>query len=108
MGLFTHTKSHRNFNVPYKGAEGRWASLSPVSTYTLTATEYRETLLYGTRIRGQEISHDLSGETRSAPVTLEDGRARFKLPFEPPSVVIEGNEIIATADGRVDVWEKVG
>jgi hypothetical protein len=103
MGLFTYTKSHRNFNIISKDAEGKWNFLALVSTYELTPTEYRETLIYSTRVRGQEISHDLSGETRRVPVTVEDGRIQFKLPFEPPSVVVEGNKITATADGRVDV-----
>ena len=107
MGLLTYTKSHRNFNVIAKDAEGTWNSLALVSTYELTPTEYRETLIYSTRVRGQEISHDLSGETRRVPVTVEDGRIQFKLPFEPPAVVVEGNKLTATADGRVDVWEKV-
>jgi hypothetical protein len=31
-----------------------------------------------------------------------------KLPFDPPSVVFEGNKIVATAKGMfVDYWEKV-
>jgi hypothetical protein len=107
MGLFTYTKSHRNFNIISKDAEGTWNSLALVFTYEFTPTEYRETLIYSTRVRGQEISHDLSGETRRVPVTVEDGRIQFKLPFEPPAVVVEGNKLTATADGRVDVWEKV-
>ena len=40
MGLFTYTKTHRNFNVVRKDATGKFASLSLVSTYKLTATEY--------------------------------------------------------------------
>ena len=39
---------------------------------------------------------------------MEGGRIQFKLPFDPPAVVFEGNKITATAEGRfVDVWEKV-
>jgi hypothetical protein len=81
-----------------------------VSTYTLTPTEYTETLLFSIRtdqIDGKEPVYDLVGQTRSAPVTVEGGRIQFKAPFEPPTFVFEGNKLTATLDGRVDVWEKV-
>ena len=112
MGLWTYTKSHRNLNIVRKDATGKFTSRSLVSTYKLTATEYSETLLFHIRtdqIGGKDIVYDLSGETRSAPVTVEGGRIQFKLPFESLiSVVVEGNKItVTTATGNVDVWEKV-
>jgi hypothetical protein len=110
MGLWTYTKTHRNFNIVQKDATGKFSSFSLMSTYTLTGTEYRETVLFSIRtdqIGGKDIVYDLSGQTRSAPVTVEGGRIQFKLPFAPPSVVFEGNKITATFEGSVDVWEKV-
>jgi hypothetical protein len=110
MGLFTYTKTHRNFNIAQKDAAGKFRSFSLVSTYTLTATEYTETLLYSIRteqIGGKEPIYDVSGQTGRAPVTVEGGRIQFKSPFDPPSFVFEGNTLTATLDGRVDVWEKV-
>jgi hypothetical protein len=110
MGLFTYTKTHRNFNIVQKDAAGKFRSFSVVSTYTLTPTEYTETLLFSIRtdqIEGKEPVYDLVGQTRSAPVTVKGGRIQFKAPFEPPSFVFEGNKLTATLDGRVDVWEKV-
>jgi hypothetical protein len=110
IGLFTYTKTHRNFNILQKGATGQWASFSVVSIYTLSPTEYTETLLYSVRTdlaSGKDPVYDLSGETRSAPVTMDGGRIAFKAPFEPPSFVFEGNRLTATRDGRVDIWEKV-
>ena len=112
MGLLTYTKTHRNFNIVRQDATGKFSSHSIVSTYKLTATEYSETLLFSienNQIRGKEIVYDLSGETRSAPVTVEGGRIQFKLPFEAPIVmVVEGDKITATAAGRwVDSWEKI-
>jgi hypothetical protein len=110
MGLFTYTKTHRNFNIVQKDATGKFASYSVVSTYTLTPTEYSETLLFSIRtdqIGGQDIVYDLVGKTQSVPVTMEGGRIEFKPPFDPPVLVFEGNKITATRDGRVDVWEKV-
>jgi hypothetical protein len=110
MGLFTYTKTHRNFNIVQKDAAGKFRSFPVVSTYTLTPTEYTETLLFSIRtdqIEGKEPVYDLVGQTRSAPVTVKGGRIQFKAPFEPPSFVFEGNKLTATLDGRVDVWEKV-
>jgi hypothetical protein len=111
MGLWTHTKSHRNFNLVRKDATGKFSSRSTVSTYKLTATEYSETVLFSIvndQIGGKEIVYDLSSQTRSVPVTVEGGRIQFKSPFTPPTLVFEGNKITATAEGGfIDVWEKV-
>jgi len=111
MGLLTYTKSHRNFNVIWKDATGKFFSYALVSTYTRTPTEYRETIFFSIlhdQIGGKEISYDLSGPTRSVPVNVEGGRLQFKLPFDPPAVVFEGDKMTATAEGRfIDVWEKV-
>jgi hypothetical protein len=110
LGLFTYTKTHRNFNIVQKDAMGKFRSFSVVSTYKLTATEYSETLLFSIlndQIGGKEIVYDLSGKTLSVPVKMEGGRIQFKPPFDQPSLLFEGNKITATNNGRVDVWEKV-
>jgi hypothetical protein len=109
MGLFTYTKTHRNFNIVQKDAAGKFRSFSVVSTYTLTPTEYTETLLFSLRtdqIEGKDPVYDLSGQTRSVPVTVEGERIQFKPPFDLPSFVFEGNKLTATRN-NVDVWEKV-
>jgi hypothetical protein len=112
MGLFTYTKTHRNFNIVRKDATGKFSSRSSVSTYKLTPTEYSETLLFSIvtdQIGGKDIVYDLSGQTRSAPVTVDGGRLQFTLPFEPRALVFEGNKMTATAadNTNVDTWEKV-
>jgi len=112
MGLFTYTKSHRNFNIVQKDATGKFSSTSNVSTYKLTATEYSETRLFSIvndQIGGKEIVYDLSGQTRSVPVTVEGGRIQFKAAFGQRSYVFEGNKWTSTAENNanVDVWEKV-
>jgi hypothetical protein len=113
MGLCTYTKSHRNFNIVEQDATGKFSSTSRVSTYTLTATEYSETLLFlivNNQIGGKDIVYDLSGQTGSVPVTVEAGRIQFKAPLSTSqrSYVFEGNKWISTsAEGSVDVWEKV-
>ena len=86
IGLFTYTKTHRNFNILQKGATGQWASFSVVSTYTLTPTAYTETLLYSVRTdlaSGKDPVYDFSGETRSAPVTIEGGASSSKPRLSP-------------------------
>jgi hypothetical protein len=111
MGLLTYTESHWNFNIIWKDAAGKFFSYSLVSTYTLTPTEYCETRLFSIlndQIGGKDIVYDLSEKTQSVPVTSAAGRLQFKLPFDPPAVVFEGDKMTATAEGQfIDVWEKV-
>src|SRR5262249_33163347 len=83
MGLCTYTKTHRNFTIIRQDATGKFASFSLVSTYTLTATEYSETALFSIRtaqIGGKDVVYDLTGLTRSVPVTVAGGRIQFALP----------------------------
>ena len=50
----------------------------------------------------------LGKQGKSTPVTREGSRIAFKLPFDPPSVVIEGDKMTATAENLfVDYWERV-
>ena len=111
VGLMTYTKTHRNFNIVWKDAGGKFFSLSIMSTYKLTATEYTETLLsriISDQIGGKETVYDLSGKTQSSAVKMEGRRIQFKLPFEAPVQVFEEGKITSTVEGRsVAVWEKV-
>ena len=110
MGLETYTKTHRNFNIVQKDATGKFYSLSVVSTYKLTTTEYSETRLFSIvndQIGGKEIVYNLSPEPLSVPVTVEGGRIQFKF-GDRPTEVYKGDKMTATREGRfVDVWEKV-
>lgn len=111
MGLMTYTRTHRNFNVMWQDAGGKFFSYFVVSTYKLTATEYTETVIYSImndQIGGKSINYDLSGQTRTVPVTVTDGKLAFKLPFDPPSIVFDENWITAKAEGMfTDYWERV-
>src|SRR5919197_2267308 len=101
MGLFTYTKSHRNFNIVIKDATGKFYSYSLVSTYKLTATEYSETRLFSIlndQVGGKDIVYDLSGKTQSVPIKMAGGRIEFKPPFDPPVLVFEGNKMTATLE----------
>jgi hypothetical protein len=49
-----------------------------------------------------------TAQTKSTPVTRKGGRIAFKLPFDPPSVIIEGDKTTAMAEGIfVDYWERI-
>jgi hypothetical protein len=90
--------------------EGKPASFSAVSTYKMSPAEYSETLLFSVSDdgSGKAPTYNQTSETKSTPVTREGGRVSFKLPFDPPSVVIEGDKMTATAEGTfVDYWERV-
>jgi hypothetical protein len=89
---------------------GKLTSFSGVSTYKISGNDYTETLLFSALDdgSGKAPAYNLTTETKSAPVTREGGRIAFKLPFDPPSVVFEGEKMTATAEGRfVDYWERV-
>jgi hypothetical protein len=122
IGLMTYTKDHRTVNIMWKEPDGKLYALALGSTYTLTPKEYSETLLFvieNDQITGTGTNYDFTPRTRTASVTVEGGRLQFKLPFDPPTVVFEGNTMTATAqsgifappvpapEGRVDVWEKL-
>ena len=111
IGLLTYTRTHRNLNVIWKDANGKFFSYSLVSTYKLTATAYTETVacsVLNDQISGKQISYDLSGQTRTVPVAMKDGKLEFKMPFDPPSIVFDENWITAKAEGVfTDYWERV-
>jgi hypothetical protein len=89
--------------------EGKQASVSRVSTYKMSPAEYTETFLFSALDDGSGKApvYNQTPETKSTPVTREGGRIAFKLPFDPPSVVIEGDKWTATAEGRfVDYFER--
>jgi hypothetical protein len=55
------------------------------------------------RPHGREIQHLGDGRWWD-----EGTRLAFQLPFDPPSVVIEGNKMTATAENLfIDYWERV-
>ena len=110
VGMLTYTKAHRNFNVYWKDAGGKVFSYSLVSTYTLTATQYMETVqlsIMNDQIGGKNIVYDLSGQSKSAPVTMENGRVMFKMPFDPVTATFEGDKLVATSPDFTDTWQRV-
>ena len=110
VGLGTSTNGLRHLNVFWHTPDGRPASIGVISKIKVTATEYTETLIAFTLDdgSGQPAAYNFSGETRTAPVTTEGRRISFKLPFDPPSVVYDGDKLTATLEGVfVDYWERL-
>jgi len=105
MGLQTYTKTHRNFNILSKEADGQFTSRSIVATYTLTPTEYVETTLFHVFVRGQEIRREVMAPPQRLSVTVDAGRVQFRT--EQRLAVYEGNRFTATSPASVDLWEKV-
>ena len=90
--------------------EGKPASFSAVSTYKFAPAEYTETLLFSASDdgSGKPPAYSQTAQTKSTPVTREGGRLAFKLPFDRPSVAIEGDKMTATGENVfVDYWERV-
>jgi len=112
VGLFTYTKTHRNFNLAWKDSAGKHWSYSVVSTYKLTATEYTETRLVSIltdEISGKGTTYDLAGSTRKVPVKVSGGRIEIQLPFDPVTAVFDAAGLTGTNNEGlfVDRWEKV-
>jgi hypothetical protein len=49
-------------------------------------TVHSEFILHD-QIGGKGPVYDLSGKTQRVHITVDGGRLRFKLPFDPPSVI---------------------
>ena len=111
IGLMTFTKTHRNFNVAWKDATGKSFSYSVVSKYTISDTSYTETKMYSImndEVSGGGLKVDFATTTQTVPVTFDNGKVSFKFPFDPVSVVFDGDKITATADmGFIDSWFKI-
>jgi hypothetical protein len=111
VGLFTYTKTHRNFNIAWKDGSGRHWSQSVVSTYVLTSTQYTETPLLTIttdEIGGKGTKYTMAGSPQTVPVKVDGGRIEFKMPFDPVTSVFVGDKFTSTNEGVfVDTWEKV-
>ena len=110
VGLGTTTHGLRHLNVFWHTPDGKPASIGVISKVKMTANEYTETLIAFTLDdgSGNPAVYNFSGETKTAAVMREGGRISYKLPFDPPSVVYEGNKLTATLEGEfVDYWERV-
>jgi len=109
-GQWTMVNGYRQLNVFWHTPDGKPASAGGLWTYRISPYEYTETVIYFSIDdgSGKPVVYDVSGETKSVVVTRKGGRISYKLPFDPPSVVFEGNRMTATREGAfIDYWERV-
>jgi hypothetical protein len=112
VGMITYTSKYRNFNIYWKGADGKPVSISTIASYQLTPKEYRETNIYSVvndESRGKGPIYDLSTTSAASPVTMKGRRIEMQLPLhDEPKIAFEGNKFTATREGVfVDHWERV-
>jgi hypothetical protein len=112
VGLITFTTKYRNFNIYWKGADGKPVSISNIATYQLTDKEYRETNVYylmNDESAAKGLNYELSATSGASPVSIQGTRVKMKLPLhDEPTVVFEGDRLTATREGEfVDHWVRV-
>lgn len=112
MGLLTYTQTHRSITVAGEDASGKFFAMR-AATYTLSPTEYTETVLFrATNLSASasdrtQIDYDVPAQPLSTPVTVAGDRIEFRVPDEPV-FAFEGTTMIATQEGQfVDTWERV-
>ena len=109
-GIQTFTNDKRNFNIMWTNKNKKHFSYSVYSTYKLTDKDYTESIIFGImndEIGGKGLTY-LTNQTKTVPITYNKGKLDFKLPFDPPKVMFDGNKMIATSEGQfTDTWEKV-
>jgi hypothetical protein len=90
--------------------EGKLWSFSVILNYKLSATEWTETVLLSVFDHGDGKlpDYDVTGASKTSPVTHEGPRISFKPPFAPVSYAFEGDKQTATLEGVfVDYFERV-
>lgn len=108
IGLMTYTNGYRNFSIMWKDSEGKLVSISLASTYKLTDTSYTENNLFFIKTVGDKVISDVSGQTRTSALSVQDGRIRFEVVFfAEPTLEFENGKFKAEGPGFVDYWEKV-
>lgn len=111
LGLSSYANGHKNQNVVWRTPDGKLASISGISMVKVTDNEYSETMLYSRLVdpsHPQGMILNVSGESKTVPLKREGGRIQYKLPFAPPTVIVDGDKLTAVAEGLfIDHWERV-
>ena len=111
VGLMTFTGGFRNFNVSWKGPDGKPVSLSIIAEYTLNKGEFCENFVFraANNLPNPGLSYDVPTEAKNcSPVTMKDGKITFQMPGEPPIAAFAKDGMVATAAGQfVDHWKKI-
>jgi len=110
IGMMSFSKDHRNFNV-YWQQDGKPASISAISKYTLSKTEFTEENIYylANGVDGKGPTYDTSSASGNSPVSMDNGKMQFKLPLhDEPKVTFDKDGFTATRLGAfVDHWTRV-
>ncbi len=111
-GMLTFTREYRNFNIAWKDENGKMVSISYIAYYKFTGAEYsEESICYmmNDESSGEPMQYDLSGESASSPVTIDEGTYQFKLPLhDEPNVVFDRDGFKAFIEGEfTDFWKRV-
>ncbi len=116
-GVLSLSGGLSNFNVGWADPSGKHFSYSKISTYTLTETDYTETVLFS--IMNDEIGVMADGkptngpvytmnETKTVPIAVDGSKTTINMPFDPPTLVFDGDKMVGTIEGVfVDTWAKV-
>jgi hypothetical protein len=111
QGAATWHSGLRNLVVLWHTPEGKPVLVSGIFTYKMSGTEYTETLLVFALDdgSGKPPTYNLTGGTKTVPVTRDGPRIAFQPPFDPVSFVFEGDKWTATSEKPpfVDHWERV-
>ena len=117
QGVATWQSGLRSIIVFWHTPEGKPFSASEIYTYKLSGTEYTETalLLALDDGSGKPPTYNLTGGTKTVPITRDGPRMAIQPPFDPPLWVFEGDKLTATLEKAtgpltfpfVDYWERV-
>lgn len=111
VGLMTFTGGFRNFNVSWKGSDGKQVSLSLIADYSLSVRTFCESIVFwaANNLASPGLSYAVPAAARKCvPVTLKDGKITFQMPGELPIAEFAKDGMIATATGQfVDHWKKI-
>jgi hypothetical protein len=109
--LYSMNHGSGNFNLFLKEKDGKLASESTISRYTLTAGEYCEWIVFTLRNNLDQpgVSNEAPAVTKHcSPVTLTEGRIVFEPPGEGVVESFDKDGFTATAIGQfVDHWKKL-
>jgi hypothetical protein len=111
IGTMNFVKGNRNFNI-YWTQDGKPASLSVISKYTFTATEYAEDNVYymlNDAASGKPPTYDTTPASAKAAVTIAGDQIKFKFPLhDEPEVTFDKSGLTATRAGVfVDHWKRI-
>lgn len=109
--LYTMNHGRGNFNLFLKDKDGKLASESTISRYTLTSGEYCEWIVFTLRnnLDKPGVSNEAPTVTKHcSSITLKDGRIVFEPAGEGVVVSFDKDGFTATVAGQfVDHWKKI-